>query len=61
MNPIAHTCIYILASSRVCFDAFKNVWKHVPVTILELITGLSASPKSEVNAKYRKALANPDV
>jgi hypothetical protein len=27
----------------------------------ELMTGLSASPKSEVKAKYRNALANPDV
>ena len=35
--------------------------KHLPVTILELITGLNASPKSEVKAKYRNALANPEV
>ena len=41
-----HVCVYV---------------KHLPVTILELITGLIASPKSEVNAKYRNALANPEV
>ena len=35
--------------------------EYVPVTIRELMTGLSASPKSEVKAKYRNALANPDV